>query len=141
MSNSPETTEVVTGDGFAAGNLDAMGDGPGFRKIRSQLDVKEMGVNAVVIPPGIASGTHWHERQEEVYFVHRGTLRFALGENDEHSITLGPGGVLRVDAATPRSIANVGDEDAIYVCFGAHGGYVGRDGVHREGEPRVRAVE
>lgn len=132
---------MITGDGFAAGNLDAMGEGPGFRKVRALLDVKEMGVNAIVMPPGIASGTHWHERQEEVYFVHRGTLTFTLGENDEHSVTLGPGGVLRVDAATQRSIANTGGEEAVYVCFGAHGGYVGRDGMHREGEPRVRTIE
>lgn len=141
MSNSPETTEVTAGDGFAAGNIDAMGEGPGFRKVRALLDVKELGVNAIVMPPGIASGTHWHERQEEVYFVHRGTLTFTLGENDEHSVTLGPGGVLRVDAATHRSIANTGDEEAVYVCVGAQGGYVGRDGMHREGEPRVRAIE
>lgn len=134
-------TEVITGDGFAAGGLDGMGEGPGFRKIRALLGVEQMGVNAIVLPPGISTGTHWHERQEEVYFVHRGTLCFTLGENDENSVTLGPGGVIRIDAPTQRSIANVGDDEAVYVCFGAEGGYVGRDGHHREGEPRVRPVE
>ena len=139
MSDSRTTDqhEVVSGDGFAAGNLDAMGEGPGFRKVRALLGVTEMGVNAIVLPPGIGTGTHWHERQEEVYFVHRGTLRFTLGENDEETVTLGPGGVIRV-APTQRSIANIGDDEAIYVCFGAEGGYVGRDGMHREGQPRVQ---
>lgn len=137
---SEQQIEVTTGDGYAAGNLDGMGEGPGFRKVRSQLDVKEMGVNAIVLPPGIATGTHWHERQEEVYFVHKGLLQWTLGQNDENSVTLGPGGLLRVDAQTPRSLKNVGDEDAVYVIFGAQGGYVGRDGQHREGEPRVQPV-
>lgn len=139
--NTTDQNEVVSGAGFAAGNIDAMGDGPGFRKIRAQLGVSEMGVNAIVLPAGISTGTHWHERQEEVYFVHRGKLRFTLGENDEHAVTLDPGGVIRVDALTQRSIANIGDDEAVYVCFGAEGGYVGRDGKHREGEPRVRPVE
>ena len=131
--------EIVEGDGFAAGTLDAMGEGYGFRKVRQALGVTEMGVNAIVLPPGLQTGTHWHERQEEVYFVHQGTLQWTLGENDEHAVTLGPGGMIRVDASTQRSIKNVGDGDAIYVIFGAEGGYVGRDGYHREGEDRIVA--
>lgn len=134
---SEEQHELVVGDGYAAGNLDGMGEGPGFRKIRKQLDVKEMGINAIVLPPGIETGTHFHDRQEEVYFVHKGLLRWTLGEHDENTVTLGAGGVLRVDAATPRSLKNVGDEDAVYVIVGAEGGYVGRDGRLREGDSRV----
>lgn len=134
-----EMKEVISADGFAAGNLSAMGDGPGFRKIRQELDVKQLGINAIVLPPGIQTGAHFHDRQEEVYFVHRGVLCWTLGQNDEHSVTLGPGGLLRVDARTPRSVKNVGDEDAVYVIVGAEGGYVGRDGRLREGDERVSA--
>ena len=57
-------TETTTGDGWAVGSIDAIGDGPGFRKVRRELDVKAFGVNAVVMPPGYASGPHYHERQE-----------------------------------------------------------------------------
>ncbi|HEV7918924.1 MAG TPA: cupin domain-containing protein [Solirubrobacterales bacterium] len=138
---SDQVTEVITGEGYAAGSLDGMGDGPGFRKIRTELDIKELGMNAIVMPPGMASGTHWHDDQEEVYFVHQGTLRMTLGENDENQVTLGPGGVIRVDASTQRSVANPGDVDAVYVIVGAKGGYVGRDGHHREGQPRVTTIE
>lgn len=137
---SEPLTETISGDGFAAGSLDSMGQGPGFRKIRKELDVKEMGVNAIIMPPGIASGTHWHDRQEEVYFIHSGQLTFTLGENDEHEVTLGPGGVIRVDAQTQRSTRNEGTEDAVYIVFGAEGGYVGRDGNHREGEDRLSPI-
>ena len=58
------------------GGLDDMGEGPGFRKVRKELGVTAFGVNAVVLPPGYVAGRHLHERQEELYFVHRGTIEF-----------------------------------------------------------------
>ena len=33
------------------------------------------GVNAIEIPPGFQTGRHFHEEQEELYFVHRGADR------------------------------------------------------------------
>jgi mannose-6-phosphate isomerase-like protein (cupin superfamily) len=130
-------TETTTGDGWAVGSLDAMGDGPGFRKVRKELGVTAFGVNAVVMPPGYASGRHLHERQQELYFVHRGTVEFTFGDSEKH--VLGPGGFARVDPATVRSFRNVSDsEDAVYVAIGAAGGYVGRDGLLPEGETNPR---
>jgi quercetin dioxygenase-like cupin family protein len=130
-------TETTTGDGWAVGSLDAMGDGPGFRKVRKELGVTAFGVNAVVLPPGYVSGRHMHERQEELYFVHRGQIEFTF--NDDQKQVLGPGGFARVDPPTVRQFRNVSDsEDAIYVCVGGAGGYVGRDGLLPEGETRAR---
>jgi uncharacterized cupin superfamily protein len=121
-------TQTTTGDGWAVGSIDGMGDGPGFRKVRKELGVTAFGVNAVVIPPGHASRRHLHERQEELYFVHRGTIEFRFGDGE--SQTLGAGGFARVDPSTVRSLRNVSDsEDAVYVCVGGAGGYVGRDGL------------
>jgi uncharacterized cupin superfamily protein len=120
-------TETTAGDGWAVGSLDGMGEGPGFRKVRKELGVTAFGVNAVVLPPGYVSGRHAHERQEELYFVHQGTIEFRFG--DDATQTLGPGGFARVDPSTVRSFRNVSDkEDAVYVCVGGAGGYVGRDG-------------
>ena len=116
------------GDGWAATSLDELGDGPGFRKIRSTLGVEAFGINALVLPAGFSTPFHAHERQEETYFVHSGTLEFEFG--DGKKFRLGPGGVVRVDASTVRRVRNVGDGDAIYVCAGGEGGYVGRDGVN-----------
>ena len=119
-------TEITTGDGWAVGDLDALGDGPGFRKVRSALGVTAFGVNAVVLPPGYTSRRHLHERQEELYFVHRGRIAIALA-GEEHE--LGPGGLARVDPATVRSLRNLSDtEEAVFLCVGGAGGYVGRDG-------------
>jgi quercetin dioxygenase-like cupin family protein len=130
-------TETTTGDGWAVGSIEAMGDGPGFRKVRRELGVTAFGVNAVVLPPGYASGRHFHERQEELYFVHRGTVEFRFGDGSTQ--VLGPGGFARVDPATVRSFRNVSDaDDAVFVCVGGAGGYVGRDGMLPEGETSPR---
>jgi mannose-6-phosphate isomerase-like protein (cupin superfamily) len=123
-----ETATVTTGDGYAVSNLDDLGEGPGFRKIRSPLGVTAFGANALVLPPGVATGFHYHDRQEELYFVHQGRIRMTFDDGSEHE--LGPGGLARVDAATHRKIANIGDDDAVYFIVGGAGGYVERDG-HR----------
>ena len=130
--------EVVKGDGFAvAESLDALGEGYGFRKVRKELDVTAFGVNVITVPPGYESGRHYHERQEELYFVHRGSLVITFGEGDSHQ--LHEGGVARVDASTVRRIRNPSDsEDAVYLVIGGQGGYVGRDGMVPEGETDPR---
>jgi mannose-6-phosphate isomerase-like protein (cupin superfamily) len=125
-----------SGDGWAAADLDDLGEGYGFRKLRKELGITAFGMNAIVIPSSYATGRHFHERQEETYFVHRGTLEFELGGEGGETVRLGPGGTIRVDAATIRKVANVGDEDAVYVVVGGADGYVGRDGRLPEGESR-----
>ena len=124
--------DVVNHEGFAVANVDALGDQYGFRKIRRELGVEEFGVNALNIPPGYETGRHYHDEQEELYFVHRGTIEMTFGDDTVH--VLGPGGIARVAAATVRKIKNVGEDDALYVVVGAKGGYVGRDGKLPEGE-------
>jgi mannose-6-phosphate isomerase-like protein (cupin superfamily) len=125
--------ETVEGEGYAVGHLDGLGDGWGFRKVRSGLGVEAFGVNAVVMPPGYAAGRHKHERQQELYFVHRGRIAIEFGDGTEH--VLDEGGVARVDPDTVRRIRNVDDSaEAIYLAVGADDGYVGRDGVQVEGE-------
>jgi uncharacterized cupin superfamily protein len=129
---------IENGEGWATGNLDDMGQGPGFRKVRRELDVKEFGVNAIVLPPGLEQGTHWHERQEELYFVHAGEIEMEFG--DGSVVQLKTGGLARVDAQTKRTIRNRGDVEAVYVIVGAQGGYVGRDGVADPDAPRVKQI-
>ena len=122
-----EVREVVKGDGYALGNIEGIGEGYGFRKIRSALDVTAFGINAIVIPAGYETGAHSHERQEETYFVHRGQIELRIGDGSRHR--LGPGGIARVAPATVRWVKNVGDEDAVFLAIGGKDGYVGRDGV------------
>ena len=128
-----EVRDTVQGDGYAVANIDALGDRYGFRKIRRGLDVTAFGINAIALPPGYETGRHFHDEQEETYFVHRGVVEMEFGDGSRH--VLGPGGVARVDAATVRKIRNLSsEEDAVYVIAGGKDGYVGRDGRLPEGE-------
>ena len=121
-----EVRDVLTGDGYAVGSVDGLGEGPGFRKVRRDLGVTAFGVNAIEIPPGYETGRHYHDEQEELYFLFRGRVEITFGDGTSH--LLGPGGLARVDAATVRKIKNVGDEPAVYLVTGGKDGYVGRDG-------------
>jgi mannose-6-phosphate isomerase-like protein (cupin superfamily) len=122
----PGMSESKQGDGYAVSSLAEMGDGYGFRKIRRELGVTAFGINALVLPAGYEAGTHYHDQQEETYFVHQGEVEFRFGDGSTHR--LGPGGMARVDPSTHRSVRNVGDNDAILVVAGGKDGYVGRDG-------------
>jgi quercetin dioxygenase-like cupin family protein len=114
------------GDGYTVSSLDDMGDGPGFRKIRRELGVTAFGINAIVLPAGYQTGTHYHEEQEETYFVHKGQIEFRFGDGSRHVV--GEGGMARVSPDTHRGMTNVGDGEAIVVIAGGKDGYVGRDG-------------
>ncbi len=111
--------------GFAFSSLDELGEGHGFRKIRRALGVDAFGVNAVVYPPHYEGFEHYHEMQDELYFVHSGTARFDVGGESRQ---LGPGGLCHVKSTTPRKVTNVGDDDLVMLVVGGKGGYVERDG-------------
>jgi uncharacterized cupin superfamily protein len=132
MEASNGHTGIVTGEGYAFAHLEDLGDGPGFRKVRTNLGVTAFGVNAIVLPVGAESRFHYHDTQEELYFVHRGEIELEFG--DGSVARLREGGLARVDAATTRKLRNVGQVDAVYLCTGGKDGYVGRDGRVPEGE-------
>jgi mannose-6-phosphate isomerase-like protein (cupin superfamily) len=110
---------------YAFSSLDELGEGPGFRKIRRALGVTAFGVNAVIYPPGFPGIHHYHDTQDELYFVHRGTARIEVGGEER---TIGPGGLFHVESTTPRRISNPGDEELVMFVVGGKGGYVERDG-------------
>jgi mannose-6-phosphate isomerase-like protein (cupin superfamily) len=111
--------------GYAKGSIDEMGEGPGFRRIRRELGVTAFGVNALIYPPGQEGFLHYHDEQDELYFVHRGRASF---EVDGDEFELGPGGVVYVESTTPRKINNRTDEELVVLAVGGKEGYVGRDG-------------
>lgn len=94
------------------------------------------GVRAIVFPPGIETGFHYHDRQEELYLVHRGTIELGSATVRDKSSPRA-----RSRASTVGRIGNRGDVDAVYVIVGGKDGYVGRDGQVPPGEEqRVRAL-
>ena len=139
MEASSDYPAIRSGEGYAVGHLDDLGDGPGFRKVRKALGVTAFGVNAIVLPAGIETGAHYHDLQEELYFVHSGVIEMEFGDGSVERIE--SGGMARVDAQTVRKIRNAGEVDAVYLCAGGKDGYIGRDGKVPEGEEqRVRAL-
>ena len=112
--------------GCAVGSIDELGEGYCFRKIRVPLGITAFGANAVVFPPGHDGFNHFHDTQDELYIVHRGTARVEMeGETRE----LGPGGLLHVESTTPRKVSNASEsDDLVLVIIGGKDGYVERDG-------------
>jgi quercetin dioxygenase-like cupin family protein len=112
--------------GYAFSSLDELGEGPGFRKVRRALGVTAFGVNGVVYPPGYVGFLHFHDEQDELYFVHRGRARVEVGDEVRE---LGEGGLFHAESTTPRLIINASDtEDLVMLVVGGKDGYVDRDG-------------
>jgi len=110
---------------YAFGSLDELGDGYGFRKIRQALGVTAFGINAIVMAPGHDGFLHWHDTQDELYFVHRGRIEV---EVEGEKRVLGEGGLFHVESTTPRKVSNPFDEEAVLLAIGGRDGYVERDG-------------
>jgi mannose-6-phosphate isomerase-like protein (cupin superfamily) len=112
--------------GYAVCSLDELGQGQGFRKVRRALGVSAFGVNGIVYPPGYEGFLHYHDTQDELYFVHRGRARVEIGDEVRE---LGEGGLLHVEATTPRRVSNASEsEELVMLVVGGKGGYVERDG-------------
>jgi mannose-6-phosphate isomerase-like protein (cupin superfamily) len=111
--------------GYQVSSLDELGEGYGFRKVRQPLGVTAFGVNALVFPPRYEGPNHYHDHQDELYFVHRGTATFTF-DGEEHEV--GEGGVVHVESTTRRMISNRTDGDLVLFIVGGKGGYVERDG-------------
>ncbi|HYI73711.1 MAG TPA: cupin domain-containing protein [Gaiellaceae bacterium] len=110
----------------AFGTLDELGEGYGFRKIRAPLGVTAFGVNAIVMPPGYSGFHHYHDTQDELYFVHSGKARIEV-DGDER--VLEAGGLFHVESTTARKVSNGSeDEDLVLLVVGGKDGYVERDG-------------
>jgi mannose-6-phosphate isomerase-like protein (cupin superfamily) len=111
--------------GYQVSSLDELGEGYGFRKVRQPLGVTAFGVNALVFPARYEGPNHYHDHQDELYFVHRGTATFTFDGN-EHEV--GEGGLVHVESTTHRMIANRTDADLVLFIVGGKDGYVERDG-------------
>ena len=105
-------------------SLDELGPGV-FRKLRPALGITAFGANGLVLPAGTEWFNHFHERQDELYFVHAGRAGF---EVDGETFEVGPGGAVHVESTTPRHFWNAGDEDLVLLALGGKDGYVERDG-------------
>ena len=95
---------------------DVLGDYPGeMRMLTQTLGSEQVAFTWRRMPPdtgGRGSYGHFHNTQEEVYFVADGELTFKCGDDE---FKAGAGSVVRVDPKTPRSVHNDTDSDAILI--------------------------
>jgi len=110
---------------YTIASLESLGDNYGFRKVRAPLGVTAFGSNWLVYPPGAEGTLHYHDTQDELYLVHRGTAKFTF-DGEEHVV--GEGGLVHVESTTPRLVSNAGEDDLYLLVIGGKGGYVERDG-------------
>src|ERR671914_208426 len=81
-----------------------------FRRLTGALRCEQVALTLIRVPPhsDFEQGTgHYHEEQEELYVVTRGTLTMRFGDEVRK---LSAGSVARVAPRTPRSHRNEGDE-------------------------------
>jgi mannose-6-phosphate isomerase-like protein (cupin superfamily) len=81
-----------------------------FRALSDALRTEQVAVTLIRVPPhcDFEQGTgHYHEEQEELYLVTRGTLTMRFGDDIRK---VGAGSVARVAPRTQRSHRNEGDE-------------------------------
>ena len=74
--------------GWAQSSIDQLGNET-FRKVRRELGITAFGANVLVLQPGVTGRPHYHEEQDELYFVHKGRAIFDLPDD---RVELGPGG-------------------------------------------------
>jgi mannose-6-phosphate isomerase-like protein (cupin superfamily) len=112
--------------GYSISSLEELGHGYGFRKVRAALGVTAFGVNGIVMPPAHEGFLHYHDTQDELYFVHRGRAHVEVGGEVRE---VGEGALVHVESTTPRRISNASaDEDLVLLAIGGKDGYVARDG-------------
>lgn len=123
---------------YSFSSIGELGDGYGFRRVRGPLGIEAFGSNVIVMPPDFEGFEHYHDSQDELYFVHSGTARIDVGGETRE---LGPGGLFHCQSTLPRRISNGGDTDLVVLVVGAASGYVERDGhlvdPERDGERRA----
>jgi mannose-6-phosphate isomerase-like protein (cupin superfamily) len=106
--------------GYTYVDVDSLeGEGPGgmVRKTRRAVGARAFGFNYFTLPPGVVGREHDHaeNRQEEVYFVVRGSGTMRI---DGEEVELRPGRFIRVDPESTR-VPVAGDEGLELVTFGA----------------------
>jgi quercetin dioxygenase-like cupin family protein len=73
----------------------------------------------IFVPPGAGTPLHAHSKQEAVFYMVRGNLRFQVGDGvREH----GPGSVIHAGRTVPHLFVNMGNAEAVVIVIARPGG-------------------
>lgn len=82
------------------------------------LDLQEMRPRLWRVEPGEKLSYHYHDEQEELFYVVEGTGQMLVGEDEEY-VEIPEGGFIKPGVRTPRSLRNDTDEDVVWLIVGA----------------------
>lgn len=68
--------------------------------------------------PGDKVTYHYHEEQEELFYVVEGTGHMLVGENKE-LVEIPEGGMIKPGIETPRQLRNESDDEVVWLIVGA----------------------
>lgn len=68
--------------------------------------------------PGDKVSYHYHDEQEELFYVVRGTGHMLVGE-DEELVEIPEGGMIKPGTRTPRQLRNESDDEVVWLIVGA----------------------
>ncbi len=118
--------QAKAGDQFRRAQIRYIGSGAtgNHEDDRRILPAEHFTFSNMRLPAGAVGPEHTHHDAEEVFFVLEGTLEVTVHDPEDGtrtaSRTLGYRDLIRVPAGVPRSLRNVGDDDALfYVIIGA----------------------
>ncbi len=96
-----------------------------FKLIRPALGLTAFGMNARVMQPGAGSKMHYHELQQEVFFVHRGCVQITFDGDSWQDVA--EGSIVRIDPGTTHAFRNASGDPAVILMMGGRDGIVDGD--------------
>jgi len=91
------------------------------------LNTQEMRPRLWRFQPGQQLSYHYHEQQEELFYVVEGTLHFLVGApDDKEEVEVPAGSFFKPGTQTPRQLFNPTDEEAISLIVGAPNEFEGQ---------------
>lgn len=80
--------------------------------------VEEMRARMWFLQPGDSVSFHYHDEQEELFYVVSGTGHLVIGE-DRELVEVPEGGMVRPETTTPRQLRNESDDEVVWLIVGA----------------------
>ena len=92
--------------------------------LANEIDIK---VKRITVKPGMRLSLQRHQQRDEHWFIHKGTAKVTLNDSE---IILKPGASINIPRTAIHRIANIGEEDMVFVEIQT-GDYFGEDDIER----------
>lgn len=93
-------------------------DDPAQIDLGENTNLENMNARLWYFEPGEKVSFHYHDVQEELYYVVSGTGQILVGEDAER-VEIPEGGMIAPEPGTPRQLRNDTDETAVWLIVGA----------------------